>query len=56
MKILDYAFGEFKWYRRLRGGAWLLIGPGPSQPALGWFWVKGQPYFNERVYAVEDYS
>lgn len=56
MNILDYWFGELKWYRRLRGGVWFLIGPGPSQPACGVFWIKGEPKFFERVYALEDHA
>lgn len=56
MNILDYWIGELKWYRSQRGGSWFKIGPGPSQPACGVFWIKGEPKIFERVYAWEDYA
>lgn len=56
MSILDYAFGELKWYRRARGGKWFLIGPGPAQPDIGNFWIRGEPKIFERTYVLEDYS
>ncbi len=55
MNIFDYWFGEWQWYRRARGGEWFKVGPGPAQPCIGSFWIKGAPKIMERIYARESY-
>lgn len=53
MNFLDKVLGRYRWYRKKRGGLWCLVGPGPAQPAMGEFWIKGEPRIMERVYARE---
>jgi hypothetical protein len=55
MNVLDLLFAEWQWYRRARGGNWFQVGPGPAQPCIGQFWIKGEPKIMERVYARESY-
>lgn len=55
MNLLDLWLGEWQQYRRARGGNWFKVGPGPSQPYIGEFWIKGEPRIMERVYAKESY-
>uniref|UniRef100_A0A6M3M0N9 Uncharacterized protein n=1 Tax=viral metagenome TaxID=1070528 RepID=A0A6M3M0N9_9ZZZZ len=53
MNILDNLLGRCLWWRSLRGGLWCLVGPGPAQPWIGEFWIKGEPRIMERVYRRE---
>jgi len=50
------SLSRFKFWRRMRGGLWTLIGPSPAMPALGFMWVRGAPLKYERIYDCEDWS
>lgn len=47
---------RFKFWRKIVGGRWSLIGPSPATPWLGFMWVRGMPMNGERVYAYEDWK
>lgn len=53
MNLLDLWFSRFRFYRQWRGGDWFKVGPGPAQPYIDPFWIKGPARLFERIYETE---